>query len=99
MGLSNRPPRLTPGEMAAAAMAASMANPGPARATSPTQGAAGIGVCATPGSHYVTEVNKGSIRMQTWQSHLNEMYASGYRLGHVFEQDGNTVQVFEHRHP
>lgn len=49
-----------------------------------------------PGSHYVTEVNKGSIRMQTWQGRLNEMYASGYRLAHVQEQDGNTIQVFEH---
>jgi len=49
-----------------------------------------------PGNHYMTEVNKGSIRMQTWQAHLNDMHRQGYRLAHVFEQDGNTVQVFEH---
>lgn len=49
-----------------------------------------------PGSHYVTEVNKGSINMGRWQSHLNEMHGRGYRLAQVFEQDGNTVQVFEH---
>jgi hypothetical protein len=51
-----------------------------------------------PGRHYVTEVNKGSIRMGTWQGHLNEMYTKGYRLAHVLEQDGNTVQVFEHHY-
>jgi hypothetical protein len=49
-----------------------------------------------PGNHYVTEVNKGSINMRSWASHLNDMYAKGYRLHQVFMQDGNTVQVFEH---
>ena len=53
-------------------------------------------VSGCPGSHYVTKVNKGSIRMQTWESDLNAMYRDGYRLAHVLEQDGNTVQVFEH---
>jgi hypothetical protein len=52
--------------------------------------------CPAPTSHYVTEVNKGSIRMQTWQAKLNDMYGRGYRLTQVFEQDGNTVHVFEH---
>lgn len=52
--------------------------------------------CPGPGDHYLTDVNKGSIRMQSWQRNLNEMYARGYRLAHVLEQDGNTVQVFEH---
>lgn len=58
---------------------------------------AAVGVMGRcPGRHYQTEVNKGSIRMQTWEGHLNEMYQGGYRLAHVFEQDGNTVQVYEH---
>lgn len=48
------------------------------------------------GDHYVTEVNKGSVNMRTWQAHLNDMHRRGYRLAHVFEQDKNTVQVFEH---
>jgi hypothetical protein len=70
--------------------------PGGAAAwTAPTQ-AMPSGGCPDPSSHFQTEVNKGSIRMQTWQSHINGMYAKGYRLAHVFEQDGNTVQVFEH---
>lgn len=51
------------------------------------------------GDHYETQVNKGSIRMQSFESLLNSRYAKGYRLAHVFEQDGNTVMVFEHNHP
>jgi hypothetical protein len=53
-----------------------------------------VGAC--PGDHYLTEVNRGSINMGRWQSHLNDMYRDGYRLAHVLEQDGNTVQVYEH---
>ena len=60
--------------------------------------AATRGLCPDVKGHYVTEVNKGSIRMGTWQSKLNEMYAKGYRLDHVLEQDGNTIQVFAHAH-
>ncbi len=51
---------------------------------------------ACGGDHYVTEVNKGSLNMRTWQAHINQMHQDGYRLAHVLEQDGNTVQVFEH---
>lgn len=52
--------------------------------------------CPNPKGHYVTEVNKGSINMGWWQKHLNAMYEGGYQLEHVFEQDGNTVQVYAH---
>lgn len=56
--------------------------------------------CPYPQHHYATEVNKGSINMNRWQAHLNDMYGRGYRLDQVFEQDGNTVQVFVHHfHP
>ncbi|MGH3737375.1 MAG: hypothetical protein ACRDT6_17445 [Micromonosporaceae bacterium] len=34
-----------------------------------------------------------------WASHLNTIYQQGYRLHVAFEQRGNTVMVFEHRHP
>ena len=38
--------------------------------------------------------------MRAWQGHLNDRYARGWRLHQVFEQDGNTVQVFvDHWHP
>lgn len=46
---------------------------------------------------YVTRVNKGSINMLKWQMDLNAMWEEGYRLHTAFEQDGNTVQVFERR--
>jgi hypothetical protein len=52
--------------------------------------------CPSPGSHYATEVNRGSINMTMWAVSLNEWYSRGYRLAHTFEQSGNTVQVFEH---
>lgn len=55
--------------------------------------------CPDSSKHYLTTVNKGSIRMQSWQRELNDSYQRGYRLVHVFEQDGNTVQIFEHTHP
>lgn len=45
--------------------------------------------------HYLTVVNRGSINMRSWQADLNKMHEDGYRLAHVFEQEGNTVQVFE----
>ena len=57
-----------------------------------------MSACPNPNNHYVTEVNKASINMGRWQSSLNDMYGRGYRLAHVFEQDKNTVQVFEHAH-
>lgn len=52
--------------------------------------------CPDPNNHYVTDVNKGSINMRHWQARLTQMWQHGYRLAHVFEQDGNTVMVFEH---
>jgi hypothetical protein len=44
---------------------------------------------------YHTEVNKGSIRMQTLQGHLNDMGRQGWRLQFIFEQAGNTIIIFE----
>lgn len=69
------------------------------REASLEEAAAVVAACPDPQNHYVTEVNRGSIRMQTWQGQLNRRFQAGYRLAHVLEQDGNTVQVFEHSHP
>ena len=44
---------------------------------------------------YDTEVNKGSINVGRLTKHLNERAERGWRLAHIFEQDGNTVMVFE----
>lgn len=71
-----------------------------AAAATREEAAQATAACPAPAAHYVTEVNKGSINMPLWAGHLSDMYKRGYRLAHVFEQSGNTVQVFEHHfHP
>lgn len=49
------------------------------------------------GQRYVTEVNRGSVNMTAYQERLNTMWHKGYRLHTAFEQDGNTVTIFERR--
>ena len=44
---------------------------------------------------YTTEVNKGSVNMRWLTGHLNDMGRQGWRLHSIFEQDKNTVMVFE----
>ena len=48
---------------------------------------------------YQTEVNKGSVNMRSLTGHLNEMGRQGWRLHSIFEQDKNTVMVFERMVP
>lgn len=65
-----------------------------------TEMAAGaIAACPNPAQHYVALVNKGSVNMTLLSGVLNSNYMKGYRLVQAFEQDGNTVTVFEHNHP
>jgi len=52
-----------------------------------------------PGLAYTTEVNKGSVNMRWLTNHLNEMAQQGWRLHTIFEQDKNTVIVFERPTP
>ncbi len=54
------------------------------------------GGCPDPRHHYKTQVNKKGINMERWEGQLNAIFGQGYRLAHAFEQDGNTVMVFEH---
>jgi hypothetical protein len=44
---------------------------------------------------YYTEVNKGSINMRSFAGDLNKKGADGWRLAHVYAQDGNTITIFE----
>lgn len=44
---------------------------------------------------YVTDVNKGSVNMRTFTAMLNEKARAGWRLHTAYEQDGNTVCIFE----
>jgi hypothetical protein len=49
--------------------------------------------------HYQVEVNKKRLNVATLTDALNDRWANGWRLAHVFEQRGNTVLVFEKRTP
>ncbi len=49
------------------------------------------------GDHYVTRVNKNRLDMERFTDDLNQWWDAGFRLAHVFEQQGNTVMVFERR--
>lgn len=44
---------------------------------------------------YHAEVNKGSINMRSLTGDLNEKGADGWRLAHVYSQEGNTILIFE----
>lgn len=46
------------------------------------------------GEHYDIEVNEGSVNMRRFAAMANESHANGYRMAHVFMQDGNTIVVW-----
>lgn len=45
--------------------------------------------------HYATEVNRGSVNMTKLGFTLNQRWNDGWRLHTIFEQNGNTVAVYE----
>lgn len=47
------------------------------------------------GDHYEAEVNKGSLNVRAFTAKLNGRWKQGWALAHVFEQDKNTVMVWE----
>ena len=49
------------------------------------------------GEHYEAEVNKGSLSTTAFTRQLNHRWKTGWRLANVFEQDKNTVLVWERR--
>lgn len=49
------------------------------------------------GDQYVTRVNTGRLDVERNTDMLNAVYQRGFRLHTVFEQNGNTVMVFERR--
>lgn len=51
------------------------------------------------GLQYVTQVNTGRLNAERHTEVLNQAWAEGYALHSIFEQDGNTVMVFERRPP
>jgi hypothetical protein len=51
----------------------------------------------TNGDQYVTRVNKGGLDVERHTDYLNRTFAAGFALHSIFEQNGNTVMVFERR--
>ncbi|HEX8081629.1 MAG TPA: hypothetical protein VF557_15570 [Jatrophihabitans sp.] len=47
------------------------------------------------GPHYEIEVNKGATNVGKFQDAANKRFENGYRMAHVFEQNGNTICVWE----
>jgi hypothetical protein len=47
------------------------------------------------GPVYEIEVNEGSVNMKRFEQAANERASNGYRMAHVFSQEGNTIVVWE----
>jgi hypothetical protein len=47
------------------------------------------------GDHYDAEVNRGSLNVGAFTAKMNQRWRDGWRLAHVFEQDDDTVFVWE----
>jgi hypothetical protein len=47
------------------------------------------------GPIYEIEVNEGSVNMGRFEKIANERAENGYRMAHVFEQQRNTIVVWE----
>jgi hypothetical protein len=58
-------------------------------------GAGGFTTGTPKGPHYEIEVNKGSINVAKFQSIANQRFQNGYLLQQAYEQDGNTVVIWE----
>lgn len=49
------------------------------------------------GHQYVTRVNRDRLDVERHTDYLNQVWAHGFQLHSIFEQNGNTVMVFERR--
>jgi hypothetical protein len=47
------------------------------------------------GPVYEIEVNEGSVNMKRFEQAANERAGNGYRMAHVYSQEGNTIVVWE----
>jgi hypothetical protein len=47
--------------------------------------------------HYFATVNKNSLNMGTLTTALNDSWDKGWKLGHVFMQNNNTILIYERR--
>ena len=49
------------------------------------------------GDQYVTRVNRDKLDVERHTDYLNGAFKAGFGLHSIFEQNGNTVMVFERR--
>jgi len=54
-------------------------------------------ITTDPAGHYEAEVNKRGLVMGPFTEMLNGRWDNGWQLHSVFEQNGNTVVVWERR--
>lgn len=47
--------------------------------------------------HYEITVNERDLSVRSYSDECNDRWGDGWRLAHVFEQNGNTVSVWERR--
>ena len=47
--------------------------------------------------HYDVSVNKDDLNARSFANELNDRHEDGWKLAKVFEQNGNTVVVWERR--
>ena len=45
--------------------------------------------------HYEVEVNKGDLNAGSMSRKMNDRYSDGWKVAHIFEENGNTVIVWE----
>lgn len=58
-------------------------------------GIGGFSGGSSGGQYYDIEVNEGSVNMKKFSDVANQRHANGYRMAHVFMQEGNTIVVWE----
>lgn len=58
-------------------------------------GIGGFSGGSADGAHYDIEVNEGSVNMKRFSEVANDRHENGYRMAHVFMQEGNTIVVWE----
>jgi hypothetical protein len=58
-------------------------------------GIGGFSAGKAGGPAYEIEVNEGSVNMKHFERAANDRVANGYRMAHVYSQEGNTIVVWE----
>ena len=58
-------------------------------------GIGGFSGGSSGGPYYEIEVNEGSVNMKKFTDVANQRHSNGYRIAHIYSQEGNTIVVWE----